>query len=765
MEDSYRQVNGTDQRQFRSTAVGVDFTDAFCRVSIDHVRVGLREAGVDEYLHPLLCDMMTDRSFRVRVGNTVSSERHTPLGAPQGSIIGPYLWLLTVNSLIVRLHDFLTNGTVLYNNAQVPVSLMLGPSPRAALRRSGPLPYWEMAFYADDGIILLTGHEVSRTRLVAAAVTEIIAQWAAAHDIAISAKSTINVFRRKGPDRAQVNAAELDEMVRPVPCGNLQIVPTENPFRFLGVWFDKTAQFKHHLQLLIEGVSSRLKTLETAAQFLSPHATRQLYQGKVLSKILYGISMVSSNQLMKIEFTRLSSLHQSGARIIISAVKSSSGDDALLYSNMLPLKDIFQMKQRELIESIRRRPDHCPVKARLFFNDDAPVPDDHRTLNNKWRTDHWIRTENALHNRQLYATEVHQPYYLPPVPDEDLKYIDNISFETPDYKRETIQEKLDYDVDKFERHSPSFCYFLDGSYSANYRRQGECAAWAYGCLAPHLDRHAPNYLQNAADSLVVTSGCIGTNRTSYTAEVSCHIFCLRDFLRHLINLEAAHRPLPDSVALFSDCLGSIQMYYKGHQRQRNPDGAIINHLLIQIAKRCKVTFVFLYSHVGFLPHDRIDEAAKRALGSPPVTPHLSFRDARRILTKPIRQMARAALLGRMNSFRQRENLNFPPNFTVSKFIFELPRHLARNVFRLWTGVCPAIGGWRHRVANDPCPYCRQPLQRDGPNYALTHLFSRCQEAYPTLVEIYGTPLPPPAMMLWNQGLIHTLIPALRDLLD
>jgi hypothetical protein len=45
------------------------------------------------------------------------------------------------------------------------------------------------------------------------------------------------------------------------------------------------------------------------------------------------------------------------------------------------------------------------------------------------------------------------------------------------------------------------------------------------------------------------------------------------------------------------------------------------------------------------------------------------------------------------------------------------------LYRMRTGVCPEVGGWRHRVT-DPCPACKAPLGRGQPGVpAVEHFFS------------------------------------------
>ncbi|CAH2109169.1 unnamed protein product [Euphydryas editha] len=67
-------------------------------------------AQVEELLHQLnfnhwFRDYLTDRTFRVKVGDVLSEETEVRCGVPQGSATGPLCYLLHVNSLFGVLHN------------------------------------------------------------------------------------------------------------------------------------------------------------------------------------------------------------------------------------------------------------------------------------------------------------------------------------------------------------------------------------------------------------------------------------------------------------------------------------------------------------------------------------------------------------------------------------------------------------------------------------------------------------------------------------
>ena len=252
----------------------LDLKKAFDTVNHDILIKKLKQHGVDNNELSWFQSYLNNRSQTVSVNSTLSDFESINIGIPQGSILGPLLFILFVNCL-----------------------------PQAVDTKC------KTVMYADDTSLLCKAKNINDLKVQLESCMDSVADWFKAN------KLTLNVDKTKfmifGSNVMLERFQDMQLMY-----GN-NIIERVDEFKYLGVKFDSNLSWSAHVDYLCKNISKRIGIIRRVKHFLPLETIVLLSNALVLQQFDYG-STVWSN--FSSEFhSKLQVLHNNLARTILSA--------------------------------------------------------------------------------------------------------------------------------------------------------------------------------------------------------------------------------------------------------------------------------------------------------------------------------------------------------------------------------------------------------------------------------------------------------------
>ena len=241
-------------------AVFLDLRKAFDTVDHTLLIMKLRLYGFSDSTSSLISNYLDGRSYIVQINNSRSEQTSTKFGVPQGSILGPLLFILFINDLC-------------YLKIQS-----------------------KLVLFADDTTIYCQGDSISSTEAILSEDLDKICAWFEYNRLVINLKKTNGMlFSRLSTSLVSSN---LDLKIR----GNrISFVET---FKLLGVTIDRELKFDEHVSNICKKVNQKSAIISKNGSLFSAKFKEILFKSLVLIHFDYCSSLfISINQtsLSKLE--------------------------------------------------------------------------------------------------------------------------------------------------------------------------------------------------------------------------------------------------------------------------------------------------------------------------------------------------------------------------------------------------------------------------------------------------------------------------------
>uniref|UniRef100_A0A672G3Z8 Reverse transcriptase domain-containing protein n=1 Tax=Salarias fasciatus TaxID=181472 RepID=A0A672G3Z8_SALFA len=243
MELTEEITNAMDNKQFL-VSIFVDLQKAFDTLDHEILLQKLYKYGIRGVAHQWVASYLKDRSQFVEVNDTKSNFCNITCGVPQGSVLGPILFLLYVN-------DIVSASNVL-----------------------------KCILFADDTTLFYTGKNINEVLQTVENEFQKVLHWFNANKLSININKTkFMVFTCKEKDigaRLSIQGLEIERV---------------HEVKFLGVLIDEHLTWKSHTERVKTKLSQTVAVLHKLKESLNKNALLLLYNSLIIPHLTYCIEV------------------------------------------------------------------------------------------------------------------------------------------------------------------------------------------------------------------------------------------------------------------------------------------------------------------------------------------------------------------------------------------------------------------------------------------------------------------------------------------
>ena len=281
-----------------AVGVFVDFQKAFDTVNHKILLKKLEHYGVRGIANKWFSSYLANRQQYVTIDGIKSETKPIIHGVPQGSVLGPLLFLIYINDL---------NACILFSTIR---------------------------HFADDTNLLhIVDRSKTRNRNPLRKLNidlKSLNQWLLANKISLNATKTELIYFRNNRT--------------PIPDGNLKLngvkLQHTSHIKYVGITFDEHLTFKRHITLLNSKLKRANNLLALSRHYLTRKLLIQIYYGQFYSHLTYGCQLWGQND-NAIEQTI--TLQKKAIRIMSFAHFQEHASPLFRNLNLLKLTDIVKL--------------------------------------------------------------------------------------------------------------------------------------------------------------------------------------------------------------------------------------------------------------------------------------------------------------------------------------------------------------------------------------------------------------------------------------
>lgn len=226
------QVYSSINKQEYIIAIYLDFSKAFDTVNHSILKQQLKDAKLDDNSLKWFNSYLGNRTQKVTANGILSQSEPSNYGVPQGSTLGPLLYIIYVNEMV----HALKNGT--------------------------------MITFADDTVIINCGRSISDTIRDSEEDLERVALWCRENKLSLNTEKTKSMYFHKAKNIHGTRNLKFEN----------QFIDQVREYKYLGLVINQELDFRQHLKNQINSINVKLYHFRKIRKFISESTAITIYK-------------------------------------------------------------------------------------------------------------------------------------------------------------------------------------------------------------------------------------------------------------------------------------------------------------------------------------------------------------------------------------------------------------------------------------------------------------------------------------------------------